>query len=97
MAPHIVDPSEARQMAKLSRLAVSEEEIELFCNQFSGILSHMDLLAAINTDGLEPLYTPAEQPEWQRDDEADNRRSQKQILANAPQTDGEYFIVPKIV
>lgn len=97
MSTHNVGPEEVRHMAKLSRLTVTEGEVELFCQQFSGILSYMDVLAATNVDGLEPLYTPASQPEWQRDDIADNRRTQKEILANAPQTDGEYFIVPKIV
>lgn len=97
MAFHSVKPEEVRHMAKLSRLVVSEGEVALFCQQFSEILSYMDLLATANTEGLEPLYTPAEQPEWQRNDDAENLRSQKEILANAPQTDGENFIVPKIV
>lgn len=92
-----IDLNEVRRMASLSRLDISPGEEELFAAQFSSILGYMATLQAVNTDGIEPLYNPAVQPELQREDVAESRFSRREILANAPETDGEMFIVPKIV
>lgn len=93
----MIDNEEVRHMAKLSRLNIKESEVGIFATQFSRILDYMKILQTTDTDGVLPLFTPLEQPEWQRDDYAINNRSQEEILSNAPETDGKYFIVPKIV
>lgn len=92
-----VSVEEVRHMAALSRLAVSEEEERLFARQFGGILAHMDILSRVDTEGVEPLYSPIAHAAPTREDEAVNRRTRAEILANAPETDGEYFVVPRIV
>lgn len=92
-----VSPEEVRHMAKLSRLNIDDEEVKLFCAQFTEILEHMNLLSAVDTQGVEPCYTPLKHSASLRADEVDNRRSQQEILANAPETDGEFFIVPRII
>lgn len=94
---HEVSREEVLHMAELSRLSISDDELEQFRQQFSGILGHMDKLALVNTDNVEPLYSPLQQDAPERDDLADNKRSREEILANAPATDGVYFIVPRIV
>lgn len=92
-----VSGEEVRHMAALSRLAVTQEEECLFARQFGGILAHMDILSRVNTEGIEPLYSPLAHAAQTRKDEAVNRRTRAQVLANAPETDGEYFVVPRIV
>lgn len=92
-----VSLEEVRHMAELSRLAISEQEEKLFARQFGDILGHVDILAAIDTEGVEPLYSPVAGLEATREDEARDIRSRAEILANAPETDGECFIVPRIV
>lgn len=94
---HEVSSDEVLHMAQLSRLAVTSEELEQFRQQFTGILGHMDRLAMVDTGNVEPLYSPIQQEAGEREDRADNRRSREEILANAPETDGVYFIVPRIV
>lgn len=88
---------EVRHMAKLSRLAIDENAERLFARQFASILGYMDILAAVDTANVEPLYSPIAHSGPQREDLANNVRSREEILANAPETDGEYFIVPRIV
>lgn len=88
---------EVRHMAYLSRLAITEEEEQIFARQFSQILEHMSVLEKVDTENMEPLYTPLQENELTRPDIAINLRTQAQILSNAPETDGEYFIVPRIV
>ena len=88
---------EVAHMATLSRLSVSEEEQALFARQMGDILAYMDVLARVDTKDVEPLYSPAQHPGPMRDDVSARRRERNEVLANAPEADGEYFIVPRIV
>lgn len=88
---------DVRHMAKLSMLEIDAEEEKLFARQFANILAHMEILRAVDTTNVEPLYSPNAGACPTRADVADNKRRRGEILANAPETDGEYFIVPRIV
>ena len=88
---------EVAHMATLSRLSVSEEEQTLFARQMGDILAYMDVLARVDTKDVEPLYSPAQHPGPLLDDVSARRRERSEVLANAPEADGEYFIVPRIV
>lgn len=92
-----VTPEEVRHMAKLSRLYIDDDETRLFCRQFSEILEHMGVLAAVDTRGVEPCFSPVSGSSSLREDVVEKRRDRREILANAPETDGEFFIVPKII
>lgn len=89
--------SEVRHMASLSRLLVSPEEEILFQRQFGEILGHIEVLDSVATEHLEPLYSPVEHSGQKRLDEARDLRTRAEILANAPETDGECFMVPRII
>lgn len=98
MADHAsISREEVAHMAALSRLRVTEDESALFARQMGGILSYMNVLARVDVDGVEPLYSPVLHAGRLREDAAANRRSREEALANAPETDGEYFVVPRIV
>lgn len=92
-----IGKEEVQHMANLSRLHVSEEEQAKFAKQFADILNYMDILQNVDVAGVEPLYSPVSHHMVPREDQAQNRRSREAILQNAPQADGEYFIVPRIV
>ena len=92
-----INLDEVIHMASLSRLSVSEEEKTLFARQMGDILAYMDVLARVDTNDVEPLYSPAQHPGPQREDVSARRRERSEVLANAPEADGEYFIVPRIV
>ncbi len=57
----------------------------------------MDKLAELDTTGVEPLYTPVDQVSVMRDDVVEKDYAREDILKNAPETDGAFFIVPRIV
>lgn len=98
MAEHKkISPEDVAHMAALSRLSVSREEQALFARQFGDILRYMDVLAQVDTENVKPLYSPAQHASAGREDQAANRRTRQEVLANAPEQDGEYFIVPRIV
>ena len=84
-------------MAALARLDIDDSTQERFTRQFTDILSYMEVLDGVNTEGVEPLYSPVRHSDASREDAADNRRTREQVLGNAPEQDGQYFIVPRIV
>ena len=84
-------------MATLSRLAVSDEEKALFASQLGDILAYMDVLAQVDTSAVEPLYSPVSHATPMREDSPERKRRREDILANAPEHDEDYFIVPRIV
>ena len=88
---------EAAKVAKLARLKLDPEKLERFSSQLDDILSYMDLLNSLDTKDVEPLYSPCEHPSPLREDLAKSEFTREDILRNAPEADGKFFIVPKIV
>ena len=84
-------------LCRLSRLAPDESVQEEMSAQCSGILAYMDKLAELDTSGIEPLYSPVMHDAVPREDVAVRRAERADLLADAPETDGEFFIVPRIV
>ncbi len=84
-------------LSRLSRLAPDAVTLERFSAQCGDILKYMDVLAEVDTSDVEPLYSPAQHVQTPRADEPERRRSRAEVLANAPETDGQFFIVPRIV
>jgi aspartyl/glutamyl-tRNA(Asn/Gln) amidotransferase, C subunit len=93
-------------VAKLARLDLTEglspedaeQKLALFARQFDDIIALMDTLGEVNTDDVEPLYWPlAVSQAPPRDDAAQRHNTREELLANAPQQDGRFFVVPRIV
>ncbi|MFZ5426948.1 MAG: Asp-tRNA(Asn)/Glu-tRNA(Gln) amidotransferase subunit GatC [Thermodesulfobacteriota bacterium] len=90
-------PEQAAKVAALARLKLPEEKLERLAAQMGDILSYMDTLAACDTSGVEPLYSPVEHGTPLRPDVAVKNFQRADILAQAPESDGRFFVVPKIV
>ncbi len=84
-------------LCALAKIQPSDEKLELYAGQCAKILDYMNELSQINTDNVEPLYSPVEHSTIYREDVPFSKRTREEILANAPLTDETYFIVPKIV
>lgn len=92
-----ISASDLNHLCYLAKLAPDEATKERLTNQFNDIVNYIDKLAEVNTDGIEPLYSPVIHKSAVREDIAVIRQTSETILANAPETDGKYFIVPRIV
>ena len=57
----------------------------------------MDKLSELDTKSVDPMYTPVDHVSVMRDDVARKDYAREDILKNAPETDGAFFIVPRIV
>ena len=84
-------------MAKLARLQIEAEQLETLAGQFGDILNYMDILNGVDTTGVEPLYTPFHKNTPVREDVVVDHTTREELLANAPESDGSFFVVPRIV
>jgi len=92
-----ISSEEVAKVARLARLDLTQEKTDQYAAQLGDILGYMDKLAELDTANVEPMYTPVDQVSVMRDDVVVNDYSREDILKNAPETDGAFFIVPRIV
>lgn len=86
-----------QKIARLSRLEVSEAETPELLGTLESVLTWMEQLNEVNTDGIEPLTAMSASVNALRPDVAQLTITTEQGLANAPAHDGTYFRVPKMV
>ena len=92
-----VSPEQVRHIAKLARIAMSDEEIERLAPELNNILGWVEQLEEVNTDGVEPLATVIDQKMRLRDDVVTEGDIRDEILANAPEAQHDFFAVPKVI
>ena len=92
-----ISPEEVAKVARLARLDLTTAKIDQYAAQLDDILGYMDKLSELDTAQVEPMYTPVDQVSVMRDDVAKKEYARADILKNAPETDGAFFIVPRIV
>ena len=92
-----ISPEEVAKVARLSRLDLPQDKLELFAGQLGDILDYMDKLGELDTADVEPMYSPVTHTTVLRDDEPRKEHERSEILSNAPEQDGQFFIVPRIV
>ena len=92
-----IDESHVRKVAKLSRLELTEAEIEEFTDQLSAILDYVEKMNELDTDNVEPLAHCLPISNVLREDRAKESLGTEKALVNAPQRDGNFFKVPKIL
>lgn len=96
-APKAVSEDDVKKIAFLARLSLTPEEHKAFAAQLSLVLSHFQQMAAVPTDGVEPLVTPTDiGPHW-RDDRTQNWRGAEVAVGEAPERVGNLFKVPPVV
>ncbi|PKL46845.1 MAG: Asp-tRNA(Asn)/Glu-tRNA(Gln) amidotransferase GatCAB subunit C [Planctomycetes bacterium HGW-Planctomycetes-1] len=88
---------QVRQTAKLSRLDLSEAEITQFTGQLGAILEYVEKLNQLDTSKVEPLAHCLPISNCLREDEIKQSLGTEKTLANAPDKDEQFFIVPKIL
>lgn len=88
---------QVRHVGKLSRLALSEQQAERFAGQLETILEYVAKINQVDMGGVEPMAHPTAQANVLREDAVEPALPLEQVLRNAPDTDGPFFKVPKII
>ena len=92
-----IDAQQVRKVAKLARLELSEAEIEEFTGQLGAILEYVEKMNELDTTGVEPLAHCLPIASVFRADDVRESLGTEKTLANAPERDGSFFKVPKIL
>lgn len=92
-----IGKQDVEHVAMLARLEVSEAEKEAFSRQLSDILTYVEQLKAIDTEGVEPTATVVDSAGVYREDQVRPSLPREGALANAPEAAEGFFVVPKII
>lgn len=90
-------PEQVRHIAHLARLGLTEDDVEKFSHQLSEILDYFERLKAVDTDDVPPTAYPLDLHNVMRADEPAPATPSNDILANAPQREGDYFRVRAVL
>lgn len=92
-----IDTNTVKKIAFLSRLRVSEDKIADTEKEFNNILKWIEQLKDVDTANVEPLESVNEEALILREDVVDDGNQRDAVLANAPDAEYGYFVVPKVV
>jgi aspartyl-tRNA(Asn)/glutamyl-tRNA(Gln) amidotransferase subunit C len=85
------------KIAHLARLEFGEEEAQRMMTDMSEIVTWVEKLKEVDTTGVEPLTSMSQEINAFRNDEPKTGLSREEALSRAPDSDGTYFKVPKVI
>lgn len=88
---------DAAYVARLARIELTEEELDLYAGQLAVVLEHAAQVAALDTDGVEPTAHPLPLRNVLRADEPRPSLDRAVVLAQAPAVEDGRFRVPRIL
>jgi aspartyl-tRNA(Asn)/glutamyl-tRNA(Gln) amidotransferase subunit C len=92
-----VDNDTVNKIARLSRIAISEQEAEKMVGELNGILAWVEQLGEVDVTGVEPMTAVIPNALRMRDDVVTDGNMRDKVLANAPAKEGIFFGVPKVI
>ena len=92
-----VSPEQVRHIAKLARIAMSDEELERMVPELNNLRVWVEHLGEVNTDGVEPLTAVVPNTLRVREDRVTDGNCRDDVLANAPVAEHGFFAVPKVI
>lgn len=93
----IIDKQTIAKVANLARIEIQENEVEALITDMNKILTFMEKLNELDTNGVDPLvYMNKDENVW-REDVVDQKLNAKDGLKNSAVHDDRFFFVPKIL
>lgn len=92
-----LDPAAVRRIARLARLRVDDAQVTQIQGELNAILGWIDQLNEVDVTGVEPLTGGALMAMRMRDDVVTDGAQAEAVLSNAPERDGPFYTVPKVV
>lgn len=97
MASPIITEDEARRIAHLARIAITDEALPDLTARLGNILEFMQQLNEVDIDGVEPMTSVLPMRLKRRADIVDDGDMAERVLANAPDAREGFFAVPKVM
>ncbi|HEX3864187.1 MAG TPA: Asp-tRNA(Asn)/Glu-tRNA(Gln) amidotransferase subunit GatC [Stellaceae bacterium] len=92
-----LDKADVAHIARLARIRLSETELEPLAAELSGILTWVEQLDEVDTDGVAPMTSVVAVALPMRDDRVTDDNNREAVLGNAPLSAKGFFAVPKVV
>ena len=92
-----VDKDTVQRIAKLARLAVPAEKLEPMAGALNGIFNWVEMLNEVNVEGVPAMTSVVAQKLKWREDKVTAGNETEALMQNAPEREGTFFVVPKVV
>ncbi|KQW71380.1 glutamyl-tRNA amidotransferase [Phenylobacterium sp. Root77] len=92
-----IDAATVRKVARLARIAEPEDKLEALAKELNGIMTWIEQLGEVDTDGVEPMTSAVAVALPMREDVVTDGGDAAKVLSNAPKTVDGFFVVPKVV
>ncbi|TWG99067.1 aspartyl/glutamyl-tRNA(Asn/Gln) amidotransferase subunit C [Mesorhizobium sp. J18] len=92
-----VDIDTVKRVARLARIAIDDEDAGRMMGELNAILGFVEQLNEVNIDGVEPMTSVTPMVMKKRADEVTDGNKAADIVANAPASEENFFLVPKVV
>lgn len=92
-----VDLATVKRVARLARIAVTDAEAARMEGELNTILGFVEQLGEVNVDGVEPMTSVTPMAMKKREDIVTDGGKAGDVVANAPETTDNFFLVPKVV
>lgn len=92
-----VDAATVKRIGRLARIRVEENEVEKYQGEINAILGFVEQLGEVNVEGVEPMTSVTPMQLRRRDDLVTDGGYPEKVVANAPLTEDNFFMVPKVI
>ena len=92
-----VDKDTVRRIARLARIKVAEERLEPMAGELNSIFQWVEMLNEVKVDGVAPMTSVVAQKLRRRKDEVTDGNAADGLMRNAPASEENFFVVPKVV
>ncbi|HVX81422.1 MAG: Asp-tRNA(Asn)/Glu-tRNA(Gln) amidotransferase subunit GatC [Devosia sp.] len=92
-----VDAATVKKIGRLARIRIEEDEVERYQGELNVILGFVEQLNEVNVEGVEPMTSVTPMRLRRREDVVTDGGYPERIVANAPLSEDNFFMVPKVV
>jgi aspartyl-tRNA(Asn)/glutamyl-tRNA(Gln) amidotransferase subunit C len=92
-----VDAATVKKIGRLARIRVNDDEVEKYRGELNAILGFVAQLDEVDVAGVEPMTSVTPMQLRRRDDKVTDGGYAEKIVANAPLSEDNFFMVPKVV
>jgi aspartyl-tRNA(Asn)/glutamyl-tRNA(Gln) amidotransferase subunit C len=92
-----VDAATVKRIGRLARIRVEENEVEKYQGEINAILGFVEQLDEVNVEGVEPMTSVTPMLLRRRNDVVTDGGYPEKVVANAPLTEDNFFMVPKVI
>jgi aspartyl-tRNA(Asn)/glutamyl-tRNA(Gln) amidotransferase subunit C len=92
-----VDAATVKRIGRLARIRVEENEVEKYQGEINAILGFVEQLSEVNVEGVEPMTSVTPMQLRRREDAVTDGGYPERIVKNAPLTEDNFFMVPKVI